>query len=308
MDRPIRAVVVGSINRDLILSVRALPHPGETILGRSVREAPGGKGANQAVALARLGAAVTMIGHVGDDDFGRSGKAELNAEGISTATVTMSSAAPSGLAVVAVDDAGENLIVVIPGANAELTPAHAATPLASAALLAADLVVLQLEIPMDTVAAAAAAGRAAGSLVVLNCAPAAELPRDLYANTDVLVLNETEAATLAGVADPVAAARLLTSLGPRLVIVTLGSAGCIAVAADGSTPVRQRSYPVPVLDTTGAGDCFVAAVGLALAQRADTAAALRIAAMASALAVTVSGAQAGMPARAAVDAALSGAD
>jgi ribokinase len=291
-----RAVVVGSLNMDLVLNVPALPSPGQTILSRSRDRLPGGKGANQAVALARLGAGVAMVGAVGDDPDGAELLAALEAAGVSTRHVSRRPRVPTGLAVVCVTADGDNAIVVASGANATLTPDDLAT--AAPALPGAGLLLLQLEIPLETVLAAARAGRDHGVLVVLNAAPARDLPTGLLATVDVLVVNDGEAAALAG-GEPRDAAVRLRERGPRVVVVTRGGQGCVVAEDRGATALPAD--PVEVVDTTGAGDCFAAALGFGLAEGRDARQAARFAAAAAALAVTRPGAQA-TPSRAEVEA------
>jgi ribokinase len=291
-----RAVVVGSLNMDLVLSVPALPSQGQTLLSRSRDRFPGGKGANQAVALSRLGAGVAMVGAVGHDPDGAELLAALEAAGVSTRHVSRRPMDPTGLAVVCVAPDGDNAIVVAPGANATLTPGDLAT--AARALSGAGLLLLQLEIPLETVQAAARAGRDHGALVVLNAAPAMDLPDGLLASVDVLVVNDGEAAALVG-GEPRDAAARLRQRGPPVVVVTRGGQGC--VVADDRGVTALPADPVEVVDTTGAGDCFAAALGFGLAGGRDARQAARFAAAAAALAVTRPGAQA-TPSRAEAEA------
>jgi ribokinase len=284
----LRAVVVGSLNMDLVLGVPALPSPGQTLLSRSRDRSPGGKGANQAVALGRLGARVAMVGAVGDDPDGADLVAALEAAGVSTGHVARRSGDQTGLAVVCVTPDGDNAIVVASGANATVGPGEVAA--AAPALAGAGLLLLQLEIPPETVLAAARAGREAGVLVVLNAAPARELPAGLLGEVDVLVVNAGEAAELAGDGDPRDAATRLLGQGPATVVVTLGGEGCLVAKDRGMA--RLPADPVQVVDTTGAGDCFAAALGFGLAEGRDSRAAARFATAAAALAVTRPGAQA----------------
>jgi ribokinase len=236
-----RAVVVGSTNVDHVLTVPALPRPGETALATASRREAGGKGANQAVALARLGADVLLVSAVGDDEPGRWSLDQLTADGVDVSGVTLTPGTATGTAFVLVDAQAENLIVVDPGANALVVATTA---------LVADVLLLSLEIPMTTVVDAAS--RCAAP-VVLNAAPAQPLPPELLAQVDVLVLNEHEA-------EAIGTAQALLAAGPATVIVTRGDQGCSVFDADG-----DRSWPaVPcdVVDTTGAGDSFSAAVAL----------------------------------------------
>jgi ribokinase len=290
-----RAVVVGSLNMDLILDVPALPGRGQTLLSRSLDRRPGGKGANQAVALARLDARVEMVGAVGDDADGAALLRALQAAGVSTRFVVERPATPTGLAVVCVDPDGDNAIVVAPGANASLGPGDVRA--AAAALHRADLLLLQLEVPLASVAAAARLGGEHGALVVLNAAPAGELPAGLLASVGALVVNEGEAAALGGPGGPGELAVRLRGRGPGVVAVTLGGDGC--VVADAAGVASLPAHRVAVVDTTGAGDCFAAAFGLGLAEGRPARQAAGLASAAAALAVTRRGAQA-MPSRAEV--------
>ncbi len=288
-------VVVGSINQDLVVRVARHPLPGETLLGHGHFTAAGGKGANQAVALARLDRQVSMVGRVGDDDFGRALVAGMAAEGVDTSHVATDAAAGTGLAVITLDDAAENSIVVSQGANALVSPADveaAARPISTASV-----VLVQLEIPLAAVMRAA---ELATGLFVLNPAPARVLPPELLARVDVLVPNRSELGLLAGVPEPagrdevVAAASALGGI----VVVTLGSAGAMAVS-DG----RVIEVPPPfveAIDTTGAGDAFCAGIADALDRGDDLERALHWAVQVGALAVTREGAQPSMPRRAEV--------
>jgi ribokinase len=282
-----RAVVVGSLNMDLVLGVEELPSKGQTLLSRSRERSPGGKGANQAVALARLGARVAMVGAVGDDPDGAELLAALAAAGVATGQVSVRPRVPTGLAVVCVTPDGDNAIVVAAGANAGLLPGDVAA--AAPAFAGAGLLLAQLEVPPETVLAAARAGREAGALVVLNAAPARELPAGLLGQVDVLVVNDGEAAALAGPVDPRDAAARLRDRGPRVVVVTLGGRGCLVAEEGGVTALPADQ--VEAVDTTGAGDCFAAALGFGLAEGRGARPAARLAAAAAALAVTRPGAQ-----------------
>ncbi len=293
------AVVVGSLNMDLVMRVGRVPHAGETMFGRGFSQAEGGKGANQAVASARLGAHVAMVGKVGRDGFGAQLGAALRRDGVDVTHVGVSAAEPTGVAMIMVDDAGENRIVLAPGANFSLHPADVD---AAAALVGrAALVVLQLEVPMDAVVQAARLAARSGAQVVLNPAPAAELPAELWPATDYLVPNETEAELLTGIrvhdaASASQASRVLRGRGVRHVLITLGAQGVFLSDASGERllPARQ----VAAKDTTAAGDCFIGGLvaGLCEDMPLDQAAALGIAA--SSLCVMRPGAQSSLPHRA----------
>ncbi|TDJ66213.1 MAG: ribokinase [Planctomycetota bacterium] len=295
--------VLGSINMDLVVRAPRLPVPGETLLGGPWRQLAGGKGANQAVAAARLGARVALIGCVGDDGFGRALVGELERAGIRP-EVRVSSAAPTGVALITVDDSGENTIVVAPGANARLDPRHVAA--AAETIRSAAWLVAQLETPVESLEAAIRIAREADTRVLLNAAPARELPATILESLDVLVVNEGEGAQIAGSEGPAEAqVEALAKLGPRAVVMTLGARGALAFA-DGRV-CRQAPCAVQVRDAVGAGDAFVGALACELARGATLAAALRPACAAGALATTRDGAQAALPTRAELEALLDGA-
>ncbi|GLS96298.1 ribokinase [Piscinibacter gummiphilus] len=290
-----RVVVLGSVNADLVLRCAALPLPGETVHGRDFRTLPGGKGANQAIAAARLGASVAFIGCVGDDDFGRTAQSVLAGEGIDTTHLHVVAGTATGVAMILVDDAGQNSIALAAGANAALTTDHvdAAAPLFAGAAL----FVCQLESPLDVVRHAIGRARAAGVPVLLNPAPAQALPAALLADVDVLVPNETEAALLAGSdLDAAAAAAHLRAMGPATVLLTLGADG-LQIDADGLVQRVPAPATGPVVDTTGAGDTFIGAFAAARVEGASVAAAAAFAQKAAALSVTRAGAVGGMPYR-----------
>jgi ribokinase len=292
--QPPRLVVVGSSNTDLIVRSDRLPRPGETVLGGDLITAPGGKGANQAVAAARLGAAVTFVARVGQDMFGEAALVNFQREGLDIRYVIRDATAPSGVALIVVGLDGQNLIAVAPGANGRLTPDDVAA--ARPAFGEAQVVLLQLETPIETVLAAARAGRAAGITVVLNPAPAPThpLPPALYAAVDILTPNETEASLLTSEPMPEAAATALLKHGVRTVIVTLGEAG--ALIATRSEPARRvPGFQVRAVDTTAAGDAFNGGLGVALAQSHPLDAAVRYAHAVAALSVTKMGAQPSLP-------------
>jgi ribokinase len=284
--------VVGSLNLDLVVRVARHPRPGETVLGGDVQRYPGGKGANQAVAAARLGQPVAMIGRVGEDDAGWMLRAVLDDDGVDTSRVLETAGVPSGTALITVDDAGENAIVVSPGANARVTPEDVRE--AEEVLAAASATLLQLEIPVDAVAEAA---RAAHGTVVLNPAPATTLPRDVLAAAGVIVPNRSELALLAGrdvvTADDAEAAA--SALGVRNVVVTLGGEGALVVQGGRATSVP--AVPVRAVDTTGAGDSFCAALADALVRGAELVEAARWAVRVAAVTVTRPGAQTSLPRR-----------
>jgi ribokinase len=289
-------IVIGSSNTDLIVRAARLPGAGETVLGGDLATAAGGKGANQAVAAARLGAAVAFVGRVGVDMFGQQAAAGLEREGLDLRHLVRDGEAPSGVALIVVDDAGQNLIAVAPGANHRLTPADVAA--AQPAYAAARVMLLQLEIPMETVVAAARAGRTAGLTIILNPAPAQPLPDDLYPLLDFITPNEHEAAALTGQTDHERAAAALRARGVKTVIITLGAAGAL-VASSGGTR-RIPGFNVQAVDTTAAGDAFNGGLAVALARGDELDAAVRYAHAVAALSVTRAGAQPSLPAGEAV--------
>jgi ribokinase len=275
--------VVGSINLDVVVEVERHPAPGETVLGGDRLELPGGKGANQAAAAARLGAEVAFVGRVGDDDAGRRLRDGLAAEGVDVAHVQVDPSAPTGMALIAVDRAGENTIVVSSGANARVSAADVEA--ARDALAGAAVTLVQHEVPEEAVAAALDCG---GGTVVLNPAPA----RPIVAAVDVLIPNRGELEALAGRGgDPVELARGLALA--RCVVVTLGSEG--AVIVEGERVERIAAPRVDAVDTTGAGDAFCGALAQALDAGADVVEAARWAVRAAAASVTKPGAQGGLP-------------
>ncbi len=276
--------VVGSVNLDVVVAVPRLPGPGETVVGGDRRELPGGKGANQAVAAARLGSAVAFVGRVGADVAGRRLRADLLAEGVDVTHLREDADAPSGIALIGVEAGGENAIVVSPGANGRVGPGDVEA--ARELLAGAGVVALQHEIPPAAVAAAAAA---AGGRVVLNPAPA----RELACRADVLVPNRGELARLAG---PGAPAEAAARLGLPAVVVTLGAGGALVVA-DGAHAEPVVAPEVRVVDTTGAGDAFCGALVDALDRGAELVEAARRAVVAAALSVTGEGARGGLPSR-----------
>ena len=300
-----RVVVIGSANTDMVARVPRLPLPGETLLAGAFDSVFGGKGANQAVAAARLGAVVTVIACVGADGPGDQTVQNLENEGIDTEFVIRDPDAPTGIALITVDEAtGENTIVVVPGANAKLSPPL--LDLAAAAIRDADVLICQLEIPLETVQAALKMARSAGVLTILNPAPARHLPDDLLSLVSVLTPNQTEAGLLLDAdLDPSAAALTLRRRGAENVVVTLGAAGARVVSASANTWV-QAFAPEEVVDTTAAGDCFTGALAVALGEGQSLEQAVKFANAAASLSVETEGAQPSLPNRLAVNRRLMG--
>jgi ribokinase len=293
-----RIIVIGSYNRDTVLRVARFPRPGETLAATGMARFHGGKGSNQAVAAARAGADVALVARVGEDAAGQGAAALWAAEGIDARLVARDPALPTGEALILVDASGENEIVILAGANAVLDPPPAD------AFAGAALVVAQFETPVATTIAAFAAARAAGATTLLNAAPAQPLPQDLRAATDLLVVNETEAARLAGrEGTPQDLAAALAPRFPRGVVLTAGAAGAVWARPAGAL-LRAPAPAVQVVDSTGAGDAFIGAFAAGLAEGLEDAAALRLGVVAGALACQVAGAVPSLPRLEAILAAL----
>ena len=291
-----RVVVVGSSNTDLNVLCPQLPGRGETVLGGELYTAAGGKGANQAVAAARAGAKVSFIGAVGDDDFGRAARAGLQKDGIDTGNVVTQAGVPSGVALILVDARGENLIAVASGANAKLTPGDIGR--CAGVIGGADVLLLQLEVPVLAVTRAAAIARNAGVPVVLNPAPMPDkpLPGELLRNVDYMIPNHGELLRMTDKRGETEAAQELFALGIRALVVTLGEQGARIITPGGKTEVP--SVKVKAVDAVGAGDCFCGYLAAGLADGTALEDAARLACAAAALSVTVKGAQPSMPERA----------
>ncbi|MDE3025662.1 MAG: ribokinase [Acidobacteriota bacterium] len=287
--------VVGAALIDLISYVPRLPGPGETLHGLDFRIGYGGKGANQAVMAARLGARVAMVTRVGRDTFGDGMLENFRNAGVDVTHVAVDPEAPSGVAPIAVEPGGENVIVIVTGANARMTTAD--VDAARGAIAAADVLVCQLEVPIEVTLAALRAAAESSTATVLNAAPALALPFGAFADVDVVCANESEAATLLGTEiEPgreLEAVRALRDLGPRAAVITLGGRGC-ALSAEGCTAI-EPGKKVDVVDTTGAGDAFVGALACALAGGAPLAAAAARANAVAALSVTRRGTQTSFP-------------
>ncbi len=304
-------LVVGSLNMDQIVQVSRLPMLGETLLTpSSLRIVPGGKGANQAVAMARLGASVTLAGRVGNDPFGVQLLRSLKADNVETGMVVIDQETSSGVALIFLTPEGNNAIVVASGANMRVGQDQVELAHYFAAISQTRALVLQLEIPLETVTTLITAGHTSGIPVVLNLAPAQLLPWEILKQVEVLVANEQEAGLLCGqqvdnMEDAGTVATLLHQQGIATVAITLGAQGALLVTGDGVGGTRSIYQPAPkvqVLDTTAAGDCFVGALTVALTEGQTPEQALRFAVYASALKVTKFGAQPGLPTRTEVEA------
>jgi ribokinase len=306
MSRP-ALVVVGSLNMDFVVSVASLPAPGQTVLGTGFRMLPGGKGANQACAAGRLATpalAVRMVGCTGYDLFADHLKASLSAAGVDIAGVRATKSAPTGIAMIWVDSAGQNSIVVAAGANEWLLPGDIASW--RPALAGATWVLFQLETPLETVAAGLRLAASAGARTMLDPAPAQPLNSELLGSVSLLTPNESEACLLLNrparrieVAEAAGVTRALRALGVAAVVLKLGDAGCFF--DDGNELIYSPAFPVEAVDATAAGDTFNAALAVALAEHQPYRAALRFANAAAALSVTRAGAQASIPTRAEVE-------
>lgn len=297
-----RILVVGSSNTDMVIKTKHLPRPGETVLGGTFFMNPGGKGANQAVAVARLGGQVAFICKTGSDVFGHQSQMLFEEEGIDTSYVFSDSKNPSGVALIAVDEHAENCIVVASGANANLLPADIAK--VEGAIEQADLILMQLEIPMQTVEFVSQIAARMNKRVILNPAPAHPLSAALLRNLYAITPNETEAEMITGVkitdeTSAIEAARVLSGMGVLQVIITLGSKGALAYC--NGEVVIVPAFKVEAVDTTAAGDVFNGALTVALSEGRTLPEAVRFACKASAISVTRVGAQSSAPYRNEVD-------
>ncbi|MCL4269413.1 MAG: ribokinase [Anaerolineales bacterium] len=286
-------IVIGSLNADLVVKSPRFPQPGETISGEDLQIIPGGKGANQAVAAARQGVGVAMVGRVGSDSFGPFLLENLKSNQVNTSHVLVDESA-TGTAIIVVDANGQNSIVLSPGANGKVTPAD----VDSASFLNAKLLLLQLEIPTPTVLRAAQKAREHGLTVILNPAPAKSLPAELLANVDILIPNESELALLTNLpvndaSSAEVAAKDLLKLGIKTVIVTLGSKGALLVTSTQVTHID--AYKVSVVDTTAAGDAFIGGFASAMLSGTSLEESVRYGCACGALATTKFGAQPSLP-------------
>jgi ribokinase len=284
---------------DLVTYAVRLPKIGETIIGTDFKQAPGGKGANQADTIAKLGTPVRILGGVGDDPIGKALLAALHGDGVDISQIVLFKDAPTGIAAINVDDAGNNFIIVAPGANYRLLPESIQNNI-EAVIRGSDIIVTQLEIPLETVRYVVKLAKEFGKTIILNPAPACLLDDALLSGIDFLIPNETELELLSGMsiqneAAIITAARVMIRRGAQTVIVTLGAKGCIYV---NSTTTRHfEAYPVAAVDTTAAGDSFIGALASALSEGKSVEAAISFATAVAALTVTKKGAQSSLPSR-----------
>jgi len=293
-----KIVVVGSCNTDMVIKADRLPVPGETILGGTFFMNPGGKGANQAVAAARMGGNVTLISKTGNDVFGKQSVSLYNSENIKTDFIFSDPKRPSGVALITVDSNGENCIVVASGANASLCPAD--IDIAGAEIESSDLILMQLEIPIDTVEYVAEIANKKGIKVILNPAPARALSNNLLKHIFIIIPNKSEAEILSGIKvcdieSAKQAANIISAKGVDIVVITLGSQGALIKEYEEYHFVE--AFKVDAIDTTAAGDTFCGAVCVGLSEGRSILDSVKIAAKAAALTVTRMGAQASIPFR-----------
>lgn len=298
-----KILVIGSLNMDLVVNVPYMPKVGETILGHTFKTIPGGKGANQAFAAARLGGNVSLIGNVGNDEYGAQLVNNLNRVGVNVDSVKKQSDTHTGLAFIYVNDDGDNNIVVVSGANKNCSREFVKENIKL--IEESEIVILQLEVPLDTVSYVLETAKELRKMVILNPAPAPEyFPEELLRNIDIITPNESELQKLTGIEvntidEMVKAAKVLLSKGVKTVIVTCGEKGAIVVEDDNHT-----HFPVPkvkAIDTTAAGDSFTAAVAVALSEKRSMAYAIEFANRVAAIVVTREGAQTSIPTREEVD-------
>jgi ribokinase len=294
----VKIIVAGSMNMDMVVKTSHIPQPGETVLGGTFFMNPGGKGANQAIAVSRLGAEVAFIGKIGDDIFGRQSSQLFEDEGVDIAGLVADKDQPSGIALITVDEKGENSIVVAPGANARLYPVDVERSFEN--YPEAQILLVQLEIPLDTVQFAAELAKKQGVKVILNPAPANKSVSDFYTLIDIITPNVTEAEMLTGVKitdsdSALVAAKKLRSFGVPTVIITLGGSG--AILLDGEEFHHIDAPKVTAVDTTAAGDVFNGALAVAISEGKPLPEATAFACKAASIAVTKLGAQASIPYR-----------
>lgn len=290
-------VVVGSLNMDLVVQTSRLPLGGETIMGTAFHEIPGGKGANQAVAMARLGASVKMIGKVGQDGFGTSLLSTLKVDGVDTASIESVEGKSTGVALITLQDSGENSIIVVSGANGEVRPSDVEKN--EKMILEAGILVAQLEVPIETIKEALKTAKRGGAFTILNPAPAQALSQEILSHVDLLTPNETELALISQmpVTDMNAiqkAAEALINQGVKALVVTLGSEGSLYLNDKGEK-LYQKAFKVKALDTTAAGDSFTAGLAVSLNQGKPMVEALEFASKVGALTVQTLGAQSSLP-------------
>lgn len=290
-------VVLGSLNMDLVVQAKRLPVGGETILGEAFHEIAGGKGANQAVAMARLGASVKMIGRVGQDGFGNTLMSTLNKDGIDTTGIKTIDGISTGVALITLQSSGENSIIVVPGANGKLMPEDLEE--VKEDIMQAETFVTQLETPIQTVKAALKIAKKGGAFTILNPAPAQFLDQEILENVDLLTPNETELALLSGLPttnleEVTLAAKALMEQGVKALVVTLGSEGALYLNVAGAV-VKQDAFKVVPVDTTAAGDSFTGGLAVALTNDKAIEEALVFASQVGALTVQKLGAQSSLP-------------
>ena len=288
--------VLGSLNMDLVANVRVMPRIGETLIGNAYKQVPGGKGANQADAISKLGGKVQIIGMVGDDSFGRDLKESLNRDGVDVRYIKTDMNTPTGIAMIMVNDEGDNSIVVVPGANFKLTPKDIDDSLE--AIEEGEIVVAQLETPIDTVRYTLKKAKELGKYSILNPAPAARLDDELIGYIDLLIPNETELEVLSGKAieselDIISAAKILIDKGVKELIVTMGEKGSLYI--NGNESRIYPAYRVKPVDTTAAGDSFIGGIAVALWQGKTMEESIQFATKVGALTVTKEGAQSSLP-------------
>lgn len=288
--------VVGSLNMDLVINAKKIPRPGETVMGKSFKQIPGGKGGNQADAAAKLGALVCMIGCVGDDAMGALLKSSLKADGVNVDSVLVKAEAATGVAAIIVEDSGDNAITVAPGANYALTVEDIEGQ--RAVIEKSAILLLQLETTMETVKASLKIAKSAGTITILNPAPAAELDAEILSYIDILTPNETELEFLTGqktetLAHIESAGKFLLKQGVKELVVTLGKNGCMHITKDGAK--HYMAYKVKAVDTTAAGDSFTAALAVSLSAGQTMEDAIKFAGKVGAMTVTKEGAQTSLP-------------